>query len=443
VLVPLAFLVAWEAGVAVFGTFTGGISVLAASVALYCLAAGHGGAYVSLALPATASRQLLVLAAIALFFTHAETGRGADLAAIGVAFGAIALVHPTYALFTLIPLVAYSLIRWQDWRRSALALAAAIVPIGLAVLWLRPVIDETLSVNPDEQLQAATLAKYGGELVVYSVHRFRLAAEVPGRTGAVAVAALALVPLAGLAAKRRWGAFVLGGAVAVLALMLIPELFTPFSNAVSLSQSRRAAGFLPFAFAFAGGLALLARSIWVLPFALAAGILLERQWPGDFAYGLREGGPGAVTWFALVGGAVALVVGVVAARNRPKERYGLGSLAALLFVLPVAVHGFRQWTPLNPTDAHALSPRLLAAVQRLPKGAVVIADPETSYRVAAAAPVYLVAAPVPHVANTKANDPAARVADVTRWLATGDPAIPRRYGAGWAVVKGRLVRLRT
>jgi len=266
---------------------------------------------------------------------------------------------------------------------------------------------------------------------------------VPGRTGAVAVAALALVPLAGLAAKRRWGAFVLGGAVAVLALMLIPELFTPFSNAVSLSQSRRAAGFLPFAFAFAGGLALLARSIWVLPFALAAGILLERQWPGDFAYGLREGGPGAVTWFALVGGAVALVVGVVAARNRPKERYGLGSLAALLFVLPVAVHGFRQWTPLNPTDAHALSPRLLAAVQRLPKGAVVIADPETSYRVAAAAPVYLVAAPVPHVANTKANDPATRVADVQRWLATGDPAIPRRYGAGWAVVKGRLVRLRT
>ena len=175
--------------------------------------------------------------------------------------------------------------------------------------------------------------------------------------------------------------------------MLIPELFTRFSNAVSLSQSRRAAGFLPFAFAFAGGLALLARSVWVLPFALAAGIVLERQWPGDFAYGLHDGGPGAVTWFALVGGAIALVVGIVAARNRPKERYGLGALAALLFVLPVAVHGFRQWTPLNKTDSHALSPQLLAEVQKLPKGAVVIADPETSYRIAAAAPVYLVAAP--------------------------------------------------
>jgi hypothetical protein len=443
VLVPIAFVVAWEAGLAVFGSATGGISVLAASVALYCLAAGHGGAYVSLALPATASRQILVLAAFTLFFAYADSGRLADLFALSAAFGAIVLVHPTYALFALIPLVAYSLIRWRDWKRSGLALAAGLVPVGIAVLWLRPLVDETLSVNPSEKLQAATLAKYGGELVVYSVHRFRLAAEVPGRTGAVAVAALALVPLAGLAAKRRWGAFVLGGAVAVLALMLVPELFTRFSNAVSLSQSRRAAGFLPFAFAFAGGLALLARSVWVLPFALAAGILLERQWPGDFAYGLRDGGPGAVTWFALVGGAIALVIGIVAARNRPRERYGLGALAALLFVLPVAVHGFRQWTPLNGTDTQALSPQLLAAVQKLPKGAVVIADPDTSYEIAAAAPVYVVAAPVPHVANTKANDPAARVADVEHWLATGDPSIPRRYGAGWAVVKGRLVRLPT
>jgi len=442
VLVPIAFLVAWEAGYAVFHSVSGGVAVLAASVALYCLAAGHGGAYVSLALPATASRQILVLAAFALFFTYAESGRIADLGALAAAFGAIGLVHPTYALFALIPLGAYSLIRWREWRRSGLALAAAVVPVGIAVLWLRPVIDETLSVNPSDRLQAATLAKYGGELVVYSVHKFRLAAEVPGRTGAVAVAALALVPLAGFAAKRRWGAFVLGGAVAILALMLVPELFTPFSNAVSLSQSRRAAGFIPFAFAFAGGLALLARTVWVLPFALAAGIVLERKWPGDFAYGLRQGGPGIVTWFALVGGAIALVVGLVAARNRPRERYGLGALAALLFVLPVAVHGFRQWSPLNTTDAHALSPALLAQVQKLPKGAVVIADPETSYRIAAEAPVYLVAAPIAHVANTKANDPGKRVADVERWLHTGDPAIPRRYGADWAVVKGRLVRLR-
>ena len=48
-----------------------------------------------------------------------------------------------------------------------------------------------------------------------------------------------------------------------------------------------------------------------------------------------------------------------------------------------------------------------------------------SYRIAAAAPVYVVAAPPPHVANTTANRPYARVRDVERWLATGDPAVLR------------------
>jgi hypothetical protein len=443
VLVPLACVVAWESGVAVFRSATGGIGVLAASVGLFCFAAGHGGSYVSLALPATSSRQLLVPVVFALFFTYLHFGRRADAAALAVGFGALALVHPTYALFALLPLGAYSVLRPQEWRRTTLALVASIVPSGLAVLWLRPLVAETLSVNPDEKTQAATLAHYGGELVVTSVHHFRLAAEVPGRTGAIAIAALVLVPVAVLAARRPWGALVLGGTVVILALMLIPELFVPFSNAVSLSQSRRAAGFIPFAFAFAGGLALLARTVWVLPFALLAGFLLERKWPGDFAYGLRHGGPGAVTWFALIAGAAALVFGIVFARDRPKERYGLAALAAVLFVLPVAVHGFRQWTPLHPTDTDALPPALLKQVQALPKGAVVIASLRDSYEILAAAPVYVVGAPIAHVANTKANDPAQREIDVNHWLATGDPAIPRRYGATWAVKDGRLYRLPT
>ena len=322
VLVPLACLLSWEAGVAVFRSAWAGVAVLAAVLGLYCFAAGHGGSYVSLALPATAARQLLLPAVIALFFVYVNGGRAADAAALAVGFGALALVHPTYALFALIPLAAYAVLRPGEWRRSAAALAAAVVPAALTVLWLRPLVDETLSHNPSAAFQRGRLAQYGSELVVSSVHHFRLAAEVPGRTGAVAVAALALVPLAGLAARRRWGAFVLGGTVAILALMLIPELFVHFSNAVSLSQSRRAAGFVPFAFAFAGGLALLARSWLLLPLALLAGILLERRWPGDFAYGLRHGGPAAVTWLALVGGAVALLLGLVFARDRPRSGSG-------------------------------------------------------------------------------------------------------------------------
>jgi hypothetical protein len=441
VLVPIALVVAWEAGAAVFDAGWAGFSVALASAALFCFAAGHGGSYVSLALPATSSRQLFVPAVYALFFGFARGGRPVDVAALAAGFGALALIHPTYALFALIPLVAYSVVRLPEWHRSAVALAAAVVPAGLVVLWLRPLVDETLSHNPSERVQAATLAHYAGEVVVVSVHHFRLAAGVPGRTGAVAVAALAFVPLAGFAARRRWGAFVLGGTVAVLALMLVPELFVRFSNAVSLSQSRRAAGFVPLAFAFAGGLIVLMRSWLLVPLALVAGIVLEHRWPGDFAYGLRRGGPAAVTWWALVGGAVALVLGLLFATRPLRERHALAAAAAALFVLPVAWHGFSRWTALSPVDPNALSPALRQELKRVPAGAVVIADPATSYELVAAAPVYVVAAPVAHVANTRANDPNARLKIVARWLATGDPAIPRRYGATWAVRKGRLYRL--
>ena len=77
----------------------------------------------------------------------------------------------------------------------------------------------------------------------------------------------------------------------------------------------------------------------------------------------------------------------------------------------------------------------------MPKGATVIAPVRTSYEVAAVAPVYVVAAPVTHVANTNANDPYRRVADVHRWIRTNDPAVARRYGATWAIRAGRLYRL--
>jgi hypothetical protein len=442
-LVPLAVVIAWEAGVALFGSSGGGFAVLFASLALYCFAAGNGGTYASLALPATSSRQLFVVAAFALFFVFAESGRRADLTAVAAAFGALALIHPTYALFALLPLAAYSLVRLPEWRRSAAALAAALVPVGLVGLWLRPLVAETISHNPTEAAQRASLAGYRSELVVSSVHHFRLAAEVPGRTGAVAVAALALVPFAGFAARRRWGALVLGGTVLVLALMLVPDLFVRLSNAVSLSQSRRAAGFVPFAFAFAGGLALLARSVLVVPLALIAGIALEIQWPGDFGYTLGGGGPAAVTWFALGAGAIALAAGLVLARGRPKERYGLAALAAAVFVLPVAIHSFGHWSPLTPTDPSALSPALRHQLEQVPAGAVVIASPRVSYEILASFPVYVVAAPIVHVANTRANDPYTRVREVDHWLATGDPAIPRRYGATWAVKNGRLIHLRS
>jgi len=429
-LVPIACVVAWEAGTAVFGSKWAGLSVLAAQLALFCFAPGHGGSYATIALPGTAARQLIAPAAIALFFTG-------DWSAAGVAFGALTLAHPTYSLFLLIPLLVYAV-----WHRAVKPYAAAVVPTLLALLWLKPIADETLSRYPKATALHNSLVQYKSELVISSDHHYRLAASVLGRSGAIAVAALVLLPVTALAVRRRWAAFALGGTLLVLALMEVPWLFVHFSNAVSLSQSRRAAGFAPLPFALAGAAALVARRWLVLPFALAAGIALQLAWPGDFEYGLRHGGPAIATWIALLGGAAALVAALVLRPRAPSEHHTLGALAVALLALPVAVHGFAHWSPRTPTDPNALSPRLVHNLRtRVPKGSIVIAPLKTSYEVVADAPLYVVALPVSHVANTKANDPYGRRNAILGWLHSNSPAVARKYGATWAIRRGRLYPL--
>jgi hypothetical protein len=439
VLVPLAFVVAYEAGAAVFRSAWSALSVVLAQVAIIALAAGHGGSYTALALPATAARQLLVPAVIALFFSYVrEPSRGGVAALVAAELG-LALVHPTYAVFAGIPLggyvVARALLARAELREGAAALAALVVPTGVVLIWLLPVVRQTVSHNPSAAERLRGFEKYRDQLTGSPQH-FHLSAEVVARTGAVAVAALVLVPVAVLAARRRWAALVLGGTAAVLALTLVPTLFTHFSDAVSLSQSRRLAGFVPFAFAFAGGAAVLGRMLWlgVLPLALAAGIWLELEYPGNFAYA-GAGGPAFAAWVGLLGGLGALGLGVVLSRWRALERSGLiSTAAALLFVLPVAVHGFERWSARRSTPS-PLTPGLVRALDRLvPDGSVVFSDDDTSYWVGAAKAVYVASDPPGHVADTKANRPYRRREDALLFMRTGDLAIPRRYRAGWILV---------
>src|SRR5207237_1260661 len=58
VLAPLSFALFYEAGSALFRSTWGGIGVVIAQVSLNGIAAGHGGSFTSLALPATVSRKL-------------------------------------------------------------------------------------------------------------------------------------------------------------------------------------------------------------------------------------------------------------------------------------------------------------------------------------------------------------------------------------------------
>jgi hypothetical protein len=444
VLAPLAFVVAYEAGVAVFASRRLGAAVLAAHVALVSLAAGHGGALASLAQPGAAARLLLVPAAIALVLSWTRAPAWDLLLAVAASGLMLAVVHPTYALFLALPLggfvVARALLGPQDVPRLLAAVAAFLVPAGAFFAWLLPVVRATASYSPGAGELDRALTRYAASLDVVGESTYRLAPELLSRRGSVAVAALALVPLAALAPRRRFSAFVLGGTLAVLVVLLVPELFTRLSDAVSISQSRRAAAFVPAAFAFAAGAAVLARLLGraVLPLALAAGIALQLAYPGDFTIHLDEGGgPAPVVWFAALAGAIALAAAAAAAaRGRGLDLNGsaLALSAALLFVLPVAVHAATRWSPVEDRTPRLTAGLVAALAERVPERAVVFSDLETSYRVAAYAPVYVAAAPPAHVADTTENDPYRRRRDVLSFFRTGDLAIPRSYGARWLVV---------
>jgi hypothetical protein len=456
-LVPLALVLALEMGRAVFGSPWLALTTVLAQVAMIALAPGGGGSYASLELPGTAARQLLVPATIALFFRFVRQPGPAFGLTLALSGMTLAFVHSTYALFVAIPLLGFGLARavmaGVDVRRIAGALAAFGLPVILVFLWLRPIVAETRSHHPDAQERLRAMHQYASDLVVGSTSSYHLGPWFVSRAGAVAVAALVLVPLAAFAGRRRWSAYVLGGTVLVLALELWPFSFTHFSDLVSVSQSRRAAGFVPFVIAFAGGAAVLTRlTRWfVLPIALGAGIALQLVYPGDFDTRLQRGGPALVTWIALWGAVAGIAVGAVLVRRGRGGRFEstgpLAAAAAFLFVLPVAIHGFANWEPRKPTDGYALTPGLVEFLQkRVPKGVVVYADLETSYRISAYVPVYVANGPPAHVADTKANRPHFRRGELLRYLRTGNLAIPRRRGAQWLVLRdqepvGRGARL--
>jgi hypothetical protein len=142
---------------------------------------------------------------------------------------------------------------------------------------------------------------------------------------------------------------------------------------------------------------------------------------------------------ALGGGVLALVCGWFFRRTAPDPgRWAVA--AAVAFAIPVAVSGFLHIERDSP-DRRALTPGLVRALNtEVPLRATVFSDLETSYRIAAYAPVYIAAGPPAHVANTAANRPYERRRDVIRFFSNDDLSyldkamILQVYGAGWLVV---------
>jgi hypothetical protein len=448
-LVPLALVLAFEMGWAIFRSVGLGVAVVLGQVAIKCFAPGHAGVYPFLWEPSTVATQLLLPAAVALFFVFVRRPAWPVALMLAASSACLALVHPTYALFLAIPLGAYVvaralLTRGADYRDGLLAFAVFAVPMALAFVWLLPVIRETIPVSPGPDQLRNNLHHYRADLVVHSLSRYSLAPSRIDRNGTVAVAALALAPLALLARRQRWSALVLGGTLAVLGLELWPLVFPHFSDLVSLSQSRRAGAFIPFAVGLAGGAAVVSRFSRPLALCggLAAGIWLQVAYGGDFGLQAPRTEPAIVVWIAVWGCLAAIVIGAVLALLRSdrrsidvRQRGGTAAAVVALFVLPVVVHGFLRWTPGTPQDRNALTPGLIHFLQRdVPPRSVVLGDLGTSYRITAFAPVYVVAVPPTHAANTWPNELHKRRLAVLRFLVHPTLAMPRTWRARWIVL---------
>ena len=445
-LTPLAVVVAYGAGAVIFRSWGGGVAVALAQVAQLGFARAGTGSFGFLALPASAARMLLFPALLALFFaaTRSNAPRAwfASVAASGLA---LTVVHPTYVLFAGILLAGFAgarllLTHGSDAVRLARGRAAIAVPAGIFIAWLLPVVRDTIPYLPSAADRADDFVRYRSQLDG-DADSFRLAPETIARGGAVAVAGLLAVPLAVFYGQRRLAAFVLGGTVLLLAILLLPALFTPFADAVSLSQARRLAQFLPIPFALAAAAFLAGRfrRKGVLA-ALAIGVGLQLAYPGEFNYG-GGAGPAYPVWIAYFGGTLVLLVATL--RQRPPMEFASpawGAAALAAFVLPVAVGGLADLPRDVRDDPYALTPGLVQELRALPEGDVVFGNLEDSYRAAAYAPVYIAAAPPAHVARTTENRPYERRADIVRFFyrqSVTDArrrAILRRYGAEWLLV---------
>lgn len=432
VLTPLAVLIAYGAGRALFRSTAGGVATALGWLALAAFPFGGVGRLQFLAQPGGASRYLLVPALLALFFAYVDDGRLARAAGAGAASFVLAVIHPTYVLFVALPLGGFLLARGvlgdgRDLRRIAGGLAAIVLPAGLYFLWLQQFVGEA---------GHRSNFRFAGQLELVG-SALRLSADQLAWGGGTKLLALAAVPLALLAGGRRWAGWVVGGTLAVLLVALVPPLFDRLADAVSVAQAARLAGFLPLAFALAGA-ALLAGRLRVAGVGCAALAAIAVE----VAFDEPATKAGWIVWAVAIGAALGLAAFGFA---RPLVLDGgmdgrWPIVAAVALALPAAVAGFGDYERWDRDDPDGLTAGVTEALRDEVRPLdVVLAPSPTSYRIAGYAPVRVVVAPPGHVAFSTGPDYRARDSAVRLFFAPDASMeqrfdVLRRYTVDWVVV---------
>jgi hypothetical protein len=432
-LVPLALLLAYGAGAALFRSWAGGVATAAGQLALVAFARDGVGWLQFLAQPGGAARLLLVPGALALGFAYLEDRSRTMLASLAASGFVLAVVHPTYVVFVVLPLTGFLFARAilsdaPELRALFAGLGALVAPAGLFLAWLVQFAEDSGARPPVRFTLQVETVEAG----------LRLRPEQLAFGGGMKVAALVAVPLALLAGQRRWAAYVLGGTAVLSVVALVPPVFERFGDVVSLSQAVRLASFLPLPFALAGAAVLAARFG-----VIGAGVALAVAAGFELAYGAGATGAGWAVWLAALGSTCGLAVfGLIprpALDNRSAPRWT--AVAALGLTLPVAIAGLGRLERWDDPDPYGLTRGLVRALEEdVPPLAVVLAPSVTSYRLAGAAPVRIVVAPPGHVAFNTEEDYRARsrAAHVFFLDPTSSPAARadtlRRYSVDWVVV---------
>jgi hypothetical protein len=439
-LTPLAVVLAYGAGTALFRSWAGGVALASAFVGLVAFNGERLGLLEGLSDPEAVARGLLTPGLIALVFLFVRDPARGTLVTIGAAALVLTMIHPNYAPYAAAVLLGGLAARlvvtrlFRAWE-SALALAIGVIVLAsLAfVAWLWPTALDTTSVTAGVGDRARDLAQYPG-FFAGGPESFRVAPDAVVRTGGLAVVALLAIPLAALAAWRLWSSLILGGSLLILTILLVPPVFTLFADLVSIAQARRLLYFLPLPFALAGAAVLVGRFRLAGVFAaFAVGLIASLVLPAD-----ELGAYGWATWLAVAGTTVGLGL---AAWKRPAGP-APGPWAAVAAVALVFPFGVATALDLEPEgrDPLGLSGGLVAALRaNTAPGDVVLARSDTSYRVAAEAPVYVVSAPPTHATDTGTSQLRERLADTALFFTletsnTDRRALLDKYGVSWLVL---------